>query len=95
MNYLVGSAIIFNSEVPTDKVSGTDIVLESLIDPDGNELASSEAFVFGSGDDANIASHTYQTTASFVTGKYNFILKSTNGSYENFASGSFILTEQS
>ena len=95
MNYVVGSAIVISCEIPSDKVSGTSIVLESLINPDGTDLAGSESFTFGTGDDdSNIATYTLQTTSSYVLGKYNFILKSTNGSYENFSRGSFILTEQ-
>jgi hypothetical protein len=96
MNYVVGSAITISAEIPSDKVTGTTIVLESLINPDGTELAGSQEFTFGTGDnDTNIASYTLQTTSSYVLGKYNFLLKATNGSYENFSRGSFILTEQS
>jgi hypothetical protein len=95
MNHIVGSAITISSEIPSDKVSGTSIVLESLVDPDGTELADSQAFTFGTGDDdTNIATYTLQTSSSWLTGKYNFILKATNGSYESFSRGSFILTER-
>ncbi len=94
MNYIIGSAITISAEIPSDKVTDTTIVLESLINPDGTELAGSEEFTFGTGDDdTNIATYTFQTSSSYIKGTYKFILKSTNGSYENFARGSFILTE--
>lgn len=93
MNFLVGSAVEIFCEVPSDKVSGTTLTLESLKDPDGNELATSQTLTFSevSGEE-HIASYVWQSTeGTNPIGKYDFVIKSVNGIYENFNKGSFYL----
>ncbi len=95
MNFIIGSAPEINCEIDEDQVSGTTLTLESLIDPDGNELANSETLDFGSGDDSNIGSVVWQSEEGVnPIGKYTFIIKAVNGAVENFAKGSFYLEER-
>lgn len=96
MNYIVGSAVEIFCEVPADKVTGTTLTLESLKDPDGTELASSESLAFSTEEGkTNIASVVWQSVdGTHGVGKYEYIIKSLNGTKENFSKGSFYLTEQ-
>lgn len=94
MNYVAGSAITIKCEVPTDKITGTIIILDSLIDPDGIDLASSEVLSFGTGDDAATASCTIQTTTAYLVGRYTYELKAINGMFTNFIQGAFFITEK-
>lgn len=94
MNYIVGSAITISCEIPSDKVTGTTLTLESLIDPDGNDLSASEALVFGTGDNANIATVVWQSLSTHLTGKYIYVIKSLNGTRVNYAQDNFYLVEK-
>jgi len=96
MNHLVGSAVEIFCEIPSDQVSGTTLTLESLTDPDGTDYSASEGLTFStvSGDE-NIASVVWQSTeGTHQVGKYEYIIKSTNGTRENFGKGNFYLIEQ-
>lgn len=96
MNHLIGSAVEIFCEIPSDKVTGTTLTLESLIDSNGAEWAASEELSFSevSGEE-NIASVVWQSTeGTHPVGKYTYIIKSLNGTKENFGRGSFYLVEQ-
>lgn len=96
MNHIIGSAVEIFAEVPSDKLTGTTLTLESLIDPDGNELSESQSLTFSvvSGQE-NIASVVWQSTSGTnPVGKYVYIIKSLNGTKENFSKGTFYLIER-
>lgn len=94
MNHVVGNAIEIFAEIPSAKVSGTTLTLESLIDPDGNELAASESLTFDE-TVTNQASVVWQSTyGTNPVGKYTFIIKAVNGTRENFARGTFFLVNR-
>lgn len=94
MTHIKGSAIEIFGEVPSDKITGTTIYLQSLIDPDGNDLASSQILEFSTETGKeNIASVVWQSTSSNIIGRYMYLLKSVNGTKENFAKGYFNLIE--
>lgn len=96
MNYVLGSAVKIQCEIDSDQVSATTLTLESLLDPDGVELANSDAMPFGSGDTANIGSVVWQSVSgTHVVGRYTYIVKAENASNESFAKGYFILEARS
>lgn len=95
MNLILGSAVLIKSEIDADQITGTVITLQELLDPDGNDWANGETLTFGIGDDSNIASVIWQSSVTLhPSGKYMFLLKTINGSRENFAKGSFYLEAQ-
>jgi hypothetical protein len=96
MNHLIGSAVEIFCEIPAAKVTGTTLTLESLTDPDGTELAASEALTFSTETGkTNIASVIWQSSeVSHLSGKYKYIIKALNGTRENFEKGYFYITEE-
>jgi hypothetical protein len=93
MNYIIGNAVEIFSEVPSAKVTGTTLSLYSLKGEDGIELAASEALTFDA-TITNLASVVWQSVrGTHQVGKYIYIIKSLNGINENYAKGSFYLTE--
>lgn len=91
MTYLVGEAVKMRSEIDLDDVESTTLTLHSLIDPDGIELANSEELEFGSDDEANIGTLTWQSSSSNVPGRYKYVIKALNGIRESFKEGYFYL----
>lgn len=96
MNHIAGSAVEIFCEIPSDKVTDTTLTLESLVDKDGTELAASESLTFSVvAGKTNIASVVWQSTeGTHPVGKYTYIIKSLNGTRENFGKGNFYLTEK-
>lgn len=93
MQHIIGSAVEIFCEIPSDKVSGTEITLESLIGPDDTELAISQTLAAGA--TANLFSVVWQSVVgSNPVGKYKYIIKAKNGLIENFGKGYFYLIEQ-
>lgn len=91
MNYLVGSSVRICAEIEEKYVETTTISLESLIDPDGNEILSTESMEFDS-EITNEAFMNWKSTKGVdPVGRYKYILKATNGTYENFEEGYFYL----
>lgn len=94
MNYIIGSAVRIQSEIDQSLVSSTTITLESLIDPDGNEILSTEAMEYDT-EETNVAFMVWQSTDGVdPIGKYKYIVKALNGTTKNFAEGSFYLEER-
>lgn len=95
MTYILGSAVELFCEIPLDKVSGTTLTLEELKDPDGVDHASSEELVFSEEvGKTNIASYVWQSLSTYPAGKYEFLIKSLNGTRENYSRGYFYMEEQ-
>ena len=93
MNYVVGSAVEIFCEIPSDKITGTVLTLESLVGPDAVELAISQTLA-ASVSITNLFSVVWQSTeGTHPVGKYKFIVKAKNGLVENFGKGNFYLTE--
>jgi len=92
MNFIIGSAVKIQCEIDSDQVDDTTLTLESLKDPDGTELANSDAMPFGSGDTANIGSVVWQSVSGTnPIGRYTYIIKAENISNESFEKGYFNL----
>lgn len=90
-HYKEGSAVVIEAEIDQDLVSTTTITLESLFDPDDNEILSAEAMEYGT-EDTNIASMVWQSTKGVdPVGKYRYVVKSLNGTYSNFQESFFFL----
>jgi hypothetical protein len=94
MNHILGSAVEIFCEIPSAKVTGTTLTLESLVDPDGTNFASSQSLTFDL-TTTNLASVVWQSASgTHKTGKYKFLVKAANGARVNYGKGSFYLTEQ-
>lgn len=95
MTHELGSAVEIFCEIPTDKITGTTLTLEELKDPDGTDYAESQSLTFSEVEGkTNIASVVWQSSVNtHIAGKYTFLIKSLNGTRENYGRGSFYLTE--
>lgn len=94
MIYVAGSAVDICCEIEQELVLSTTITLESLIDPDGNEILSSEAMEYDD-DQTNLAFTVWQSTNGVdPVGRYEYIVKALNGTIENFSRGEFYLEER-
>lgn len=95
MKFLTGDCVNIFSEIDSSKISGTTITLISLTDPNGNIITLNQAMLFGSdADDTNIASTTYQLDEDCPTGRWEYIVKSANGSRNNYANGYFFVEDK-
>lgn len=91
MNYIEGSAVRICCEIEEEDVAQTTVTLESLIDPDGNEILS-EAIMDYDTEITNEAFMVWQSTKGVdPVGKYEYIVKALNGVTENFKRGFFYL----
>lgn len=91
MNYIVGSAVKICCKIDQDLVATTTISLESLFDPDGNEIISTQSMDY----DAvitNMAVYVWQSTNGVdPIGRYEYVVKCLNGTTESYAKGYFFL----
>lgn len=91
MTYVIGSAVDICCEIEQEDVATTTISLESLIDPDGNEILSTEAMGYDT-EETNLAFMVWQSTEGVdPVGRYEYIIKALNGTTENYSKGFFYL----
>jgi len=91
MNYVAGSAVKICCEIDQDLVATTTITLESLFDPDGNEILSTESMEYDT-EETNLAFMVWQSTDGVdPVGRYEYIIKALNGTTANFSKGFFYL----
>lgn len=93
MQYIVGSAIEIFCEIPVDKITGTDLTLDSIKGPDAVELSTSQTLSQSTA--TNLFSVIWQSEeGTHSPGKYTYIVKSKNGTIENFSKGNFYLIQR-
>lgn len=91
MNYVIGSAVEIRCEIDQELVATTTISLESLFDPDGNEILSTQPMGFDE-EETNVAFIVWQSTDGVdPVGRYEYIVKSVNGINQNLSKGFFYL----
>ena len=91
MNYIAGSAVKLKSEV--DTVSGTTVTFD-LFDPDDTQILDDASSSFDTVN-TSIAFKVWQSTKNtHIAGRYKYLAKAINGSFENVAQGFFYLEDE-
>ena len=91
LSYISGSAVDIRCEIDQEDVEDTIITLESLIDPDGNEILSGQSMEYDTVE-TNVAKMIWQSTDGVdPLGRYEYIVKALNGVNANYAKGFFHL----
>lgn len=90
-NYLEGDAVVIECEVDEDDVSGTVVYLESIFDPDGNEIESEQSMSFDLVE-TNVAKKTWQSTKGVdPVGRYEYVVRAENGSFKSYGRSFFFI----
>jgi hypothetical protein len=92
MHHVIGSAVTLFSEV--DHKDGTVVTLQSLFDPNGDEVLSNQVM---SWDTVNpsVALKVWQSLkGTHELGRYRYLIKAVNGIYTNVSKAYFYIDEE-